>query len=244
MKVLVTRSQEGNAELVPKLEAIGIEAIPMDLLQFLPPEDWSPVDMGLSRLHDYDWLLFTSPTGVRFFAQRMVLLGHAMVWDGRPKVGAVGERTGAALTKQGVRVDFTPTKSLLVQLARELPGPAGRILMLRTDIADKNTSDHLRDRGFTVEDLTIYRTRRRPIGDPASLLAVDVVVFGSPSAVEALCAQLSPEDLVKIISKPAACIGPITAEAARKRGFHQVVQPESQTFDALVYSIGRMTRLA
>lgn len=244
MKALVTRSHEGNAELVPKLKALGIETVPLDILQFLPPEDWSHVDISLSRLHAYDWLLFTSPTGVRFFAQRMGLLGHTMMWDGPPKVGAVGERTAAALTGHGARVDFTPARFLTVQLARELPGPAGRVLMLRSDIADKKTVDLLKYRGFTVEDLTIYRTKRKPIGDPAPLVAADLVVFGSPSAVESLCAQLSPNDLLKIVSKPAACIGPVTAEAARKRGFLHVIQPESQTFDALVDSIGRLARVA
>lgn len=244
MKVLLTRSHEGNAGLVPKLEALGIESVSLDLLQFLPPEDWSPVDRSLSRLQAYDWLLFTSPTGVRFFARRMGLLGRPFTWDGPPKVGAVGERTAGALRGQGMRVDFTPGRFLTIELARELPGPAGRVLMLRADIADKKTSDLLRDRGFTVEDLTIYITKRKPIEDPAPLLAVDMVVLGSPSAVESLCAQLSPEDLLKIVSKPAACIGPVTAEAARRRGFRRVIQPESQTFDSLVDSIGRMSKVA
>ncbi len=244
MKVLVTRSHEGNAELVPKLEALGIETVQLDLLRFLPPEDWSLIDISLSRLQAYDWLLFTSPTGVRFFAQRMGLLGHATVWDGPPKVGAVGARTAAALGRQGTRVDFTPPKFLTVELARELPGPAGRVLMLRGDIADRKITDLLKHRGFTVEDLIIYRTKQKPIGDSGPLVGVDLVVLGSPSAVESLCAQLSPKDLLKIISKPAACIGPVTAEAARKRGFVHVIQPESQTFDALVDSIGRMARVA
>lgn len=244
MKVLVTRSHEGNAELVPKLQALGIETVPLDLLQFLPPEDWSEIDKGLARLQAYDWLVFTSPTGVRFFAQRMGLLGYAMGWDGPPRVGAVGARTAAALGRQGARVDFTPTNFLTVELARELPGPAGRVLMLGADIADGKTADLLRDRGFTVDDLSIYRTKRKPIGDRARLVAVNLVVFGSPSAVESLCDQLSPEDLLKIISKPAACIGPVTADAARKCGFHHVIQPKSQTFDALVDSIGKMARVA
>jgi uroporphyrinogen III methyltransferase/synthase len=244
LKVLVTRSHEGNAELVPKLQALGIETVPLDLLQFLPPEDWSQVDKSLSQLQAYDWLVFTSPTGVRFFSQRMGLLGYAMAWDGPPKVGAVGARTAAALGKQGTRVEFTPTNFLTVELALELPGPAGRVLMLRADIAGRKTADLLRDRGFTVEDLSIYRTGRKPIGDPARLVAVDLVVFGSPSAVESLCAQLPPKDLLKIVSKPAACIGSVTAEAARKRGFLDVIQPESQTFAALVDSIGRMARVA
>ena len=244
MKVLVTRSHEGNAELVPKLEALGIETIMLDLLQFLPPEDWSQVDKSLARLHAFDWLLFTSPTGVQFFAQRMGLLRYTMAWDGAPKVGAVGARTAAALGRHGARVDFTPTSFLTVELARELPDPKGRVLMLRADIADRKTADLLRDRGFTVEDLIIYRTKRKPIGDPAHLVTVDLVVFGSPSAVESLCAQLSPRDLLKIVSKPAACIGPVTAEAARKQGFVHTIQPESQTFDALVDSIGRLAKIA
>ncbi len=244
MRVLVTRSHEGNAELVPKLHALGIETVSLDLLQFLPPEDWSQVDSALSRLHDYDWVLFTSPTGVRFFAQRMNLLNRPVVWDGSPKVGAVGERTAAALERLGVRVNFIPTKSVTGELARQLPGSAGRVLMLRADIAEKRAAYILKDRGFSVEDLAIYRTKSNQIGESGPLAAVDAVVLGSPSAVESLCSQLSPADLLKITSKPAACIGPVTADAARKRGFRRVIQPDSQTFDALVDSIGRMSKVA
>lgn len=216
----------------------------LDLLQFLPPVDWSVIDRSLSRLQSYDWVLFTSATGVRFFIQRMDLLGLVVPSGGLPKVAAVGERTANVVRKQGIRVDFMPPSFLTSELARLLPGEGGRILMLRADIADKKSADLLRERGFKVEDLQIYRTKRKPIGDLASVLAVDMIVLGSPSAVEALCGQLSPEDLSRIVSKPAACIGPVTAEVARKWGFIQVIQPESQTFDALVDSIGRIAKLA
>ena len=47
-------------------------------------------------------------------------------------------------------------------------------------------------------------------------------------------------ELEKLREMRVACIGPVTAKAARERGFERVVMPESHTINSLVEEILRL----
>ncbi len=239
--VVITRSREGNAELAAKLRALGFEPISIDSIEFLPPEDWSSVDACLRGLEEFDWLLFTSSTGVEFFVKRMRDLSLRAPLPERPAVAAVGERTGAALERKGIQVEFVPSAYLTRALAEELPRDRGRkVLILRADIGDPELVATLRRDGFQVRDETIYRTSVVAAGATeealeSSLDGAGAVLFASPSAVEALMARLpsaATDGLAKRLL--AVCIGPVTAKAARRRGFERVLTAEKQTVEGLV----------
>ncbi|MDV3244353.1 MAG: uroporphyrinogen-III synthase [Nitrososphaerales archaeon] len=238
-KVIITRSHQGNLELASRLAAMGIEALPLDLLSFLPPEDWNLVDAVLRSIRSYEWVLFTSSTGARFFAERMRFLGIGIGWKPPPRVAAVGDRTAESLRGEGVRVDFVPGRFLTEALADELPGGSGRVLLLRADIADRATKERLVERGFLVDDVPIYRTRNLQLKDLSSITDADTIIFASPSAVEAFCAQLGPRRMAVAARKVAVCIGPVTANAARKQGFVRIAEPDSHTFDSLLDLVRR-----
>ncbi len=239
-RIVITRSHEGNADLARKLRAVGMEPVPLDLLSLLPVEDWSEVDQRISRLHSYEWVLFTSPVGVKYFAERMHHLGFGLGWEAPPRVGAVGERTANALRSNGVRVDFVPKQFQSISLGAELPGPGGPVLLLRGDIGEKAILSRLAGRGFVTEDVTIYRTKGLRVADIGPIRDADVVIFGSPSAVEALCGSLPEESLTEVTGKIAACIGPITTKAAKSYGFSRIVEPDAHTFDSVVETVRRI----
>ena len=93
LQVLIARSEEGNRELARKLTGIGVRAMTLNTLSFQEPEDWSSVDFQLRNLDSVDWIVFTSATGVKFFAKRLKELGVGLPEGGRPRVAAVGEKT-------------------------------------------------------------------------------------------------------------------------------------------------------
>jgi uroporphyrinogen-III synthase len=245
-KVVITRSNKGNAELARSLKAAGFEPIQIDTIEFLPPEDWSSVDASLKRLGQFDWLLLTSPTGVEFFARRMKALSLAVPWDGKPEVAAVGEKTGAALQRQGIKVGFVPSAYLTRALAEQLPrGRGRRLLLLRADIGDPEVVATLEREGFRVTDLTVYRTSSVAVGEgepmEPKLRDADAVLFASPSAVEAFMKRLDSDAAASALTKRllAVCIGPVTAKAARELGFEQIIAPKIHTIESLVLELGR-----
>jgi uroporphyrinogen III methyltransferase/synthase len=240
-KVVITRSRKGNDELARSLKALDFEPIPIDTIEFLPPDDWSSVDSALERLGEFDWLLLTSPTGAEFFAQRMRTLSLPLPWGGKPEVAAVGEKTGAALQSKGVKVGFVPTEYLTRALAEQLPkGRGKRTLILRADIGDPEAIATLEREGFEVTDLTVYRTSSVAADEeeaiPTSVRDADAIVFASPSAVEAFMKRLDTDAAASALKKRllAVCIGPVTAKAARERGFERIVTPKTHTIESVV----------
>lgn len=241
--VILTRSEEGNAELSARLRELGFSPVALDTLRFSPPADWSRVDSLLRRLVSFDWLVFTSATGVRFFGQRASHQGLSMPWRGKPKVAAVGPKTAAALATLGLKAEFLPGSFRTSAVAEELPTTLGKkVLLLRADIADKALVDRLKERGFVVEATSVYVSHTPRVRKPRNLGFARFVVFASPSAVKGLCSQLNPEELAKLQRAKAVCIGPVTEAAAKEHGFIDTVFPRVYTLEAVIGELARLGR--
>ncbi|MGD0637424.1 MAG: uroporphyrinogen-III synthase [Nitrososphaerales archaeon] len=238
--VVITRSKKGNDELAADLRRRGFNPIAVDTISFLPPESWSGVDASLKVLGSYDWVVFTSVTGVEFFARRIEELSIEMPRSVPPSFAAVGKGTAGALSRLGVVGAFTPSVYLTHKLAEELPLTRGkRVLVLRADIADPALSETLRTRGFGVTEFTIYRTEYGAT-EKVSLDGADIIVFASPSSVAGFCLKSTASELDSYRALRVACIGPVTANAAREHGFKNIVTPQVQTFDSLIEEIEGM----
>ena len=238
MKVVVTRSKEGNADLTRKLTALGFRVVAVETMSFLPPEDWLEIDASLSNLPHFDWLVLTSAIGADHFIQRMRDLSLELPWKGKPAVAAVGAKTSEALGREGIRVDFVPSEYLTRVLADELPRNVGKkVLLLRADIADPAVVASLTYNGFHVYEHAIYRTTPEGTRVATEELAdVDAIIFASPSAVRGFVATQSPTALSSMKTKGvlAACIGPVTAKAAKESGFEHILTSRIHTFDGLI----------
>jgi uroporphyrinogen-III synthase len=245
-RVVLTRTRQGNEQLAGRVRELGFEPILVESLEILPARDWRAIDDSLKSLGAFDWLVFTSGTGVSMFTARMEALGMGVPWLGRPSVAAVGDGTAEELRLSGVRAIFVPSEFLTSRLASELPvgetaGGAPRVLLLRSDIADHLMVEILRGRGFEVLEHAIYRTvvpgpeRCAPL----PLGRVDAILFASPSAVEGFTSRVGREESPGIRRTLAACIGPVTAKAAREHGFERIITPKAHTFEGLLQELER-----
>lgn len=241
LTAVVARSAEGNRWLSIRLKRLGIQPVPVETVEFLGPPDWSQVDDALRGLGRFDWVVLTSSRGAEAFAGRVRRLALDRK-DVFPKIAAVGEVTAAKLEKEGFHVDFVPSEYLTATVGKELPPRgANRVLLLRAEGASDEMVRALERRGFRVTSVPIYRTRfvrtRFRGGD---VDRADVVLLGSPSEVSGLVRRLPPAVLRSLRLKAvAACIGPVTANAAREAGFRRVLSPRLHTFDALLMEVRR-----
>lgn len=241
-KVLLTRSHAGNLELAAKLQRLGFEPVCADILDVVPT-NLPATDNRLKALGTYDWLLLTSPVGAEVFAERVAAIGISPK-NVRTRIAVTGTKTAETLSRRGWKADFIPSRFLASTLAQELP-PGRRVLLMHSDIAGVETAKVLRRRGFEVDEALLYQTRTLNLEDTGKIEDSDMVIFGSPSAVEGLCSQLPVSLLSVLIKKQAACIGPVTASVARARGFVRIIQPsEEQSFDSLLEEIERTYAVA
>jgi uroporphyrinogen III methyltransferase/synthase len=245
-RIVLTRTKQGNELLAGRVRALGFEPVSVESIELMPPRDWNAIDASLNSLGGFDWLVFTSSSGASMFKERMGTLGLDLPWQGKPSVAAVGDGTAEELRISGVRVAFVPSEFLTLRLASELPaGNTGegmpRVLLLRSDIADHRMVEVLRSRGFAVVEHAIYRTET-PGSEgiaPAALGRVDAILFASPSAVQGFASRLESKASSEMRRTLAACIGPVTAKAAREHGFERIIMPKAHTFEGLLQELER-----
>jgi uroporphyrinogen-III synthase len=240
LRVLVTRAREQADALAAELRALGATPVLLPAIETVPapPE---PLDAAIARLPSYDWIVFTSVNGVRAFCERLRALG------GEPatltaQLGAIGRATAAALRDNGAEVAFVPEQFVAESVVDGLVarGMAGqRVLLPRADIARDTLPAGLRAAGATVDIVVAYCTRPVADADPRVLDdlrqdRLDVLTFASPSTVRSVAALLGE-------TRPrhgmVACIGPITAAAAREAGFRVDIQADEFSIPGLAHAV-------
>ncbi|ELK44080.1 uroporphyrinogen-III synthase [Brevibacillus agri BAB-2500] len=244
-RIMVTRAKSQVQELVDKIERLGGGAYAFPLLKMIPPADKTKLDEAISELPSYDWVIFTSVNGVRFFLERMEQVGVGFAAFAG-KIAAVGPKTAQALTKHGLSVAVIPSdyvaEGLLASLHEQLQ-PGQRVLLPRADIARKALPAELKELGLAVTEVDAYQTvidgsRAPEVAQQLQEGRIDVILFTSSSTVthfiQAMAPFASPGwlDQVRI-----ACIGPITAETARKNGLAVDVVASEYTVDGLLEAL-------
>ncbi len=245
--VLVTRPREQAGEFADLLTAYGAHVIAFPTIAIIPPADWGPLDRALADLAGYDWIVFTSVNGVRFFFERLRALGRDVRAVGHARFCAIGPRTAEALASRGFRADLIPAEyqaeGILEAFKKEnLKG--ARVLLPRAEVARDLLPDELRGRGATVTVVVAYRTIR-PETDAESIKAqlqrgaIGVVTFTSSSSVRNYVELFADQHDACALTANAvvACIGPITAETAESFGFKVRVRAKENTIPALADAI-------
>jgi uroporphyrinogen III methyltransferase/synthase len=244
VRILITRSNAENQGLAGKLRALGAITVELPTIAVVPPENTRPLDESIRMLSKFDWVIFTSRNGVQFFGKRMAAVGKPKDKLREVKVAAIGPATAAALEGLGKRPDYVPQEFLSEQIVYGLGDVKGkRILLPRADIASRSLPEHLRKRGANVEEVVAYRTM---VPEDLSLdrlllilkQGVDVVTFTSPSTVRNLAHVANADGLDALLRNvKVACIGPVTADAARALGVHVNIVASNHTIDDLVEAI-------
>ncbi|HFQ93981.1 MAG TPA: uroporphyrinogen-III synthase [Anaerolineae bacterium] len=232
-RVVVTRRAEQADDLAGKLRAAGLEPILFPTIQLRPLPSHT-LDDFLKNLEMFDWLIFTSGSGVDFFFRRAEELELTLEL---PRTAVVGPSTARRLEKYGATADFMPEEYTGAELASGLGDLTGRhVLLPRARMGGLEIVRRLWQQGADVFDVPLYDTITAP-RDPTALARLEqgyeAVTFTSPSAVHGF---------VKLAGRPdgaaaVACIGPSTAQAARTSGLPVTIMPEVYTLDGLVESV-------
>ncbi|MBV8246325.1 MAG: uroporphyrinogen-III synthase, partial [Candidatus Eremiobacteraeota bacterium] len=237
-RVLVTRPAHQAADLAGLLYRRGAQPILAPTIELGPP-DLHPerAEYAIDQLDRYDWIVFTSRNGVDAFWAALQRRGADARAIAHRKVAAIGAKTAQALLERGIRADAVPANYQAEDLAEALTVATkrgDRILVYRAQEARDVLQRTLEARQRYVEVVAAYKTTLKD--DPAfaeKLRAADVVTFTSASTVAGFVHNLHG-DVAAAREKSIACIGPVTAEAARNAGLHVSVVSESSTVQSLV----------
>lgn len=219
-RVLVTRPRDQAEVLANALAARGARAILFPTIEIHPARDLSQLERALGALDGYAWLAFPSPNAVAVFFDRLAARGGAL--PPLLRVAAVGPGTAQAVASRGARVDFVPSQYIGAQLGRELtPVDGCRVLVPRAAQGREELTLELERRGAIVDEVVVYETLpASPEPDAVRELerGIDIATFTSPSTVENFFALLRGRATLVLGDAIVACIGPVTASAARALG--------------------------
>lgn len=240
-RIVITRPKEQAADLHARLTALGAEVLTLPAIAIRPPKSFKPLDDAIAHLADYDWIVFTSVNGVKYFFERCEKYKDAKFRvSTKAKVAAIGPATAMALEERGVSPDFVPHEYLSDEIARSMRRIAGkRILLPRADIARDTLPVALREKGARVDVVAAYRTVR-PAATKAngarsrnSLARADVITFTSSSTVTHFMSSYGRVPAETLI----ACIGPKTAATAREHGLRVHILARDHTAPGLVQAL-------
>jgi len=240
LSVVVTRPRAQAQKLMEALSRAGAEVIALPVIAVADPVDAAALTAAVDTVGSYEWIVFTSVNAVERVVGRLR--------DGRAlagvKLAAVGPATAAALARRHLVADLVPAVStadgLVQAMAAAGEGPGRRVLYPRAVGAGTALAEGLAAKGWTVDEVDAYRTVPATADDGvtadalAAAAAASVVTFGSPSAVEAYLA-LSGGLAAPVV----ACLGPVTAAAARRAGLDVAVVAPEASDEALVTALVR-----
>jgi uroporphyrinogen III methyltransferase/synthase len=241
-KVVVTRSPDQAAEFSGRLRALGADAIELPLISIQPPENPAPLDQAIERLASYDWLIFTSVNGVRFFLDRLDN-SRRDLRSLKARICAIGPATRRAVEDLHLKVDRMPEEYVAESLVKAFTEDdlfGQRILLPRAAVARDLIPIELGKLGAQVEVVEAYRNIVP--ADTASLAheifsaarKPEWITFTSSSTVKHLLAVAGPDALegVRIAS-----IGPVTSETARGCGLKIDAEARQYTLDGVIQAI-------
>ena len=240
-RIVVTRAREQSDALASGIRALGADAIELPTIEIAPAADHAPLDCAISNLSSYDWLIFTSANGVRFFIDHLDR-GAGDLRSLRARICAIGPATRAAVEALHLKVDLMGKESVAEGLLDAFSGydlNGARVLLPRAAVARDLVPTELARRGAHVDVVEAYRTVV-PVDTADRICSVfarkpDAITFTSSSTVQnfvAAAGSASILDGVKVAS-----IGPITTETARRLGIQVTAQAREFTRDGLLEAL-------
>lgn len=253
--VLVTRPEHQADALKKPLEELGAEVRVQPAIEIVAPHDWRGVDDVIDRLADFDWLVFSSTNGVRFFLDRLRQLaadGNSCL-DSFTKlsIAVVGSGTAEELKKYNLRADLVPAEfraealadDLVEQISAANANHKRRFLLVRADRGRAILRERLRAAGAEVEEIAVYESRDASPHDPqvkkiAAAMAAGQInwVTVTSSAIARSLVRLFGENLyqVKLVS-----ISPLTSGVLAELGFPPAAEAVRYTMEGVVEALKR-----
>ena len=235
--ILLTRPYRQSLEVRPLFEEAGFCTEIAPAVEIVPTDDWEKTDSVLGRLGRFDWLVFSSANGVRFFCERLRRHGQTVTAN----TAAVGNATAEALAAEGIavtRIAADTRAEGLVSVLEDQARRGARFLLVRGNRVRDVLAGGLRALGGEVDDLVVYRqvdaaeadkrvAERMAAGDFAYTTVTSPAI--ARSLVRLYGERLKQTRLVSI--------SPLTGGTLRELGFPAQLQAAEATMAGMLEAI-------
>jgi uroporphyrinogen-III synthase len=251
-RIVVTRAREQSSELTGKLAALGAEVLELPLITVSKEIDKHTLHDVLSELGSYDWIVFTSANGVRYFLDEFYRIYDDVRSLGLLRFAAIGDTTAKAITDQHIKVECQPKIATGGALAEALIDTgsldSAKLLVITGNLNRDELVTKLEAEQAIVDQLQVYKTEKTDLSADSSAAdfrtrGADAILFTSSSAVQSFVDQSSALKLEKGANRPlAGSIGPQTSETMKKAGMPVDFEARTPGLDALIDALVKKLR--
>jgi len=222
-------------------------------IKIVETDNWTPTDSAISKLSRFDWIVFTSARGVKYFTQRLSEVSNLEELHSL-SVACVGSKTAESLESLGVSITLVPenyTAESLLAGFQSLEKLANKVLLVKGDKSKETISLGLKELDITYEKITVYRNISP---DPSSVKELlkpfftqeqNVLTFTSPSTFHNFCSIIESSELSLsslLETNFVAAIGPVTASSIEETGTAVDIVPDQSTIEDMITSIATYLR--
>ena len=245
-RIVVTRTREQAGELAQLLAEQGADVLELPTIRIADPSDKRDFAEAVVDSPHYDWLVFSSPNGVRRFFRAFFAVYEDIREIGGARLAAIGSGTAAELRKYGLMVDVMPKKAVAEELIAEFDRKADEfgglanstMLWVHSEQSRRVIYQELMKRQAIVDECIAYSTVAEtddPGGNRDRLReqGADIITFTSSGTVHHFMAlQIPLPEGCRIAS-----IGPITSATLAEYGLRPDVEAADHTIPSLVEAI-------
>jgi uroporphyrinogen III methyltransferase/synthase len=245
-RILITRARHQVDPFRRELVDLGASVVEIPTIEIRRLAIDDRVRSAIDNLSCTALVIFASANAVDIFFQMLLTTGSDARALHNSKLCAIGQETADALVGHGLRPELVTSEYTAEGLANALEGwelEGLRVLVPRAEMSRDALPSLLANRGAKVEILPVYRAVCPADASPALLSlfdgeSVDVITFTASSTVSNFV-RAFPEDRLPAILGDAevACMGPVTADTARKLGLPVSIVAREYTTHGLVQAI-------
>ena len=243
-RIAVTRAREQASELAAKLAGLGAEVLELPLIHVAKSISKDALADVMLSLGEYDWIVFTSANGVRYFFEEFLRLFDDIRSLGLLRFACIGDATAAAIRELHLKVECQPKVATADALADALIATDSlenaKVVVITGNLNRNTLITKLEAARAIVDQFQVYETSQHDISaEPAAAdfreRGADAVLFASSSAVQSYAKQAAALKLAPGAKQPlAGSIGPQTSEALKAAGITVDFAAKQPSLDSLV----------
>lgn len=245
-RIVVTRTREQAGALSEALAVQGADVSELPTIRITDPTDRHDFASAVVDAPHYDWLVFSSPNGVKRFFRAFFAVYEDIRELGGARIAAIGSGTAAELKAIGLMVDVMPAKAVAEELIAEFDRKAddfggvanSTMLWVHSEKGRRVIYDELMKRQAIVDECIAYNTvpETEDVSGARARLeseGADVITFTSSSTVRHFM-ELG-------IKLPQGCriasIGPVTTATLAEYGLKPDMESADHTIPGLTAAI-------
>lgn len=243
-RIAVTRAREQASELAGKLTELGAEVVELPLIRVSKQIDKQSLADVLLELGGYDWIVFTSANGVRYFFEEFLRIYDDIRSLGLLRFACIGDATAKAIRELHLKVECQPKVATAEALADELIATGSldnaKVVVITGNLNRDTLVNKLEAATAIVDLLQVYQTEKTDLTNDAAAAdfrakGADAILFASSSAAQSFVDQAAALKLEKNATRPlAGSIGPQTSETMKQAGIPIDFTAKEPSLDALV----------